>query len=119
MSNLRTLSPENLQVLAALASFREHRLPGMRLTPEALTPKVEKPRPIVKHCDCGRRISDTKQRCKACQDVMILDIASQIETQDILDAVLERSFPNDREAMFHLLKPHLKFEAVWKGPHGK
>jgi hypothetical protein len=81
--------------------FFKYAVPGMTL-------KAAQP-PLLKRCLCGRVISGTKLRCLACQQEILRDLASQIETQELLDAVLRQSFPEARKEMQRALTPFLKF----------
>jgi hypothetical protein len=84
--------------------FLKHALPGMTL-------KAPSP-PLVKRCGCGKQISGTRSRCMACQQEVLQELASQIDGQDLLDAMLGRSFPEMREEMLDALRPYLTFDAM-------
>jgi hypothetical protein len=88
----------------AVNIFLKHALPGM-----TLKAPVQPVRPLHKRCACGRAISGTKARCLACQQDMLRDLASQITTQELLDAVLRQSFPEAWEELQSALTPYLTF----------
>ena len=77
-------------------------LPGMTLR----APAPE----LVKRCACGKRISFNKSRCFDCQQEVLQELGDQIDSQDLLDAMLDRSFPEMRQEMLDSLKPYLKFK---------
>ncbi len=44
-----------------------------------------------------------------CQQDMLKELAGQIETQELLDAVLAQSFPEARKETLRALTPYLNF----------
>lgn len=87
---------------------------GCDTTPPETTDPAETavppaPRPLVNRCPCGKRISDNRKMCLACYYDFLREIARQIESQEILDAVLGRNFPGAREEVLNVMRPHLKF----------
>lgn len=98
--------------LRQIQAFKAFGLPGMTL--------IAPERPLIKRCpDCGeQKISQNKQRCGFCQQLVWRELAEQIgEDRELLDAMLERNCPNlaDRREMSRNLKPYLKFNA--EAPH--
>ena len=91
---------------ATVESFYRHGMPGMTLKakPDAL-------KPLVKRClDCPRQISNGRVRCKHHQDQWMAELASQIDTPELLQLVLDRNFaPELRPEVLAALKPHLSF----------
>lgn len=88
-----------------VAAFYKNALPGMTL----MAPRRE----LLKRCNCGQVISQNKQRCAFCQQLVWHELAEQIgDDRELLEAMLERNFkhPADRKEMLRNLKPYLKFD---------
>lgn len=102
-------------------NFSRLALPGMTLLAKAPDPnqvpvvmRSVYPEQLDKRCLCGQKISGTRARCMACQQEVLRDLAGQIQDQDLLDAMLDRSFPEMRGEMLRDLTPYLSFVPVDK-----
>lgn len=97
-----------------IESFSRLALPGMTLLARLPKPKPAEVKSLFKLCQCGQKISGTRARCMACQQEVLRDLAGQIQDQDLLDAMLDRSFPEMRDEMLRGLTPYLSFVPINK-----
>ncbi len=66
--------------------------------------------PLLWRCECGKRISKSRFRCLDCQQIFLMDLGSQIDTQEMLDAVLLRSAAGHEAEFLEQIRPYLKFQ---------
>jgi hypothetical protein len=97
-----------------IENFSRLALPGMTLLAKLPEPKPVEVKSLFKRCACGQKISGTRARCMACQQEVLRDLAGQIQDQELLDAMLDRSFPEMRDEMLRSLTPYLSFVPVRK-----
>ena len=87
-----------------IALFQQLGMPGMTL--KAVDTPAAPPPPLVYRCECGKAISRTKTWCMFCLQIHLMEIGEQINSQELLDAVVARN--GHRGMTLEALKPYLK-----------
>jgi hypothetical protein len=98
--------PEQAAAARRLQVFYQLGMPGMTLMAPKL--ELEKPKPIVTRCGCGRPISPNKTACRFCYELRVMQMAEKIESQAQLDDLLADLDPSERAEALKKLQPYLK-----------
>ena len=104
------VDPSEADAVHRLKVFYQLGMPGMTLVrKEPKPPEPEKQKPIIPRCACGQPISANRPYCRFCSELHIKRVAEKIESQEVLDQLLNDLEPGEREEALARVRPYLKF----------